>query len=193
MSDRTSYSQFRPGWFQSAGVVSTDLTEAKELRVRFDDDIECVLDFTEATKGELQAALADVDFLQRVSVDSERRLLVWPNGFEIDLDMLHATATLRHRELTLGPQDPETLTACFRLSVLYFADGDTETAMSVGEPLDEAPAEFVAGLAKRLLAETERELGTDDPRVQVFRDGLPDVFRAAGVFGDGKTAHEQAQ
>jgi hypothetical protein len=168
-------------------VLSADVSGSNELRVRFDDGVQCVRNFSDATEGELQADLADIDFLRRVSVDSERRMLVWPNGFGMDLDMVHATATLRQRELTLGPQHPETLAACFRLAYLYLAHGDTEAAMDVGKPLDEAPAEVVAAITKRLLGDLEHEFGTDDSRVQALRDALPAVFRAAGACGDANS------
>jgi hypothetical protein len=144
---------YRPAWFQSTGVLSVDVARSNELGVRFDDGIECVLNFSDATEGGLQADLADIDFLRRVNVDSERRMLVWPNGFEMDLDTVHATATLRQRELTLGPQHAETLAACLRLAYLYLVDGDTEAAMDVGKPFDEAPAEVMAEITKRLLAD----------------------------------------
>lgn len=183
MSDRPSYSRL-----QTASAASAELAGGDKLRVRFDDDIECVLDVSEAGRG---AAIADVEYLQRLSFDSERRKLVWPNGFEIDMDILHARATLRQREVALGPQHPDTLAARFLLACLYVAVGDTEVARDVGEPLDQAP-EVLQALAERFFADADRELGAGDPRAQAFRDGLVDVFRVAGGFGDGSTSHEQA-
>jgi hypothetical protein len=105
--------------------------------VRFDDDVECVLDLTEAT-NQGHGAFADLEYVQRVSIDAQRRKLVLPNGFEVDSDMLHAAAALEEFERTLGLEHPETLAARFRLAILYVAADDLESARAVGEPLDAA-------------------------------------------------------
>jgi hypothetical protein len=186
MADRPSYS-----WLQSAKVVSADLDEDDELRVRFDDDIECVLDLTEAT-NQGHGAFAELEYVQRVSIDAQRRKLVWPNGFEVDTDMLHAAAALEEFERTLGLEHPETLAARFRLALLYVAADDLESARAVGEPLDDAPEALVA-LTEQFLADVERERGADDPEVKAFRDGLHDALRAAGIRGTGATTDEQTR
>ncbi len=183
MADRPPYS-----WLQSAKVVSADLDEDDELRVRFEDDVECVLDLSEATNRG-PGAFADLEYVQRVSIDTQRRKLVWPNGFEVDTDMLHAAAALEQFERTLGLEHPETLAARYRLALLYVADGDLESARVVGEPLDDAPEVLVA-LTEQFLAEIERERGADDPEVKAFRDGLQDALRAAGIRGTGSTKDE---
>ncbi len=163
-------------WLQSADVLSADLVEGGELLVRFDDDIECVLDLSEAVKQEPGAALADPAFLELVSIDAERRKLVWPNGFEIDTDFLHGAAVVQQRQQALGPQHPETVAARFRLACLYLAAGDEESARAAGEGLDESP-EILIELAERFATDAEREFGPDDPRVKSFREGLADVSR----------------
>ena len=153
------------------------------MLVRFDDDSDVLLDLTAATKEGPGAALADPEYLARVNVDSDRRRLVWPNGFEVDIDVAHATGIVVQRQEDLGPEHPETLAARFYLACLYFADGDKDSARAVGKPLDDAP-DLVVELAARVMADAEREFGHDDPRVQALRDGIREIYREAGLPTD---------
>ncbi|HEX4056652.1 MAG TPA: DUF2442 domain-containing protein [Tepidisphaeraceae bacterium] len=59
------------------------------LRVRFDDDVEQVIDFQPILAGELLAPLRDLNIFNQVRIDSEVHTLVWPNGADFDPATLH--------------------------------------------------------------------------------------------------------
>ena len=65
------------------------------LRLSFVDGTEADLDLEDRVlgRGGVFAPLADVAYFGRVSVDPEARTLVWPNGLDLDPDVLYAEAT----------------------------------------------------------------------------------------------------
>lgn len=70
-------------------VVSFEIVGPHQLRVRFDDEAERVIDFQPVLAGELYAPLRDVELFNRVKIDSEVHTLVWPNGADFDPATLH--------------------------------------------------------------------------------------------------------
>lgn len=76
-----------------------DIVEARHLGehrlfLRFEDDVEGQLDLAPvlAFTGML-APLADPDYFAMVVVDPEAGTIVWPNGADLDPDMLYARIT----------------------------------------------------------------------------------------------------
>ena len=59
------------------------------LRVGFDDETEQLIDFRPILRGELFGPLSDLSLFNQVSIDSEVRTLVWPNGADFDPATLH--------------------------------------------------------------------------------------------------------
>ena len=59
------------------------------LRLTFDDGTECVLGLADELWGPMGEPLRDPAFFQQVRVDPELRTVVWPNGFDLDPDVLH--------------------------------------------------------------------------------------------------------
>ncbi len=70
-------------------VTQVDALEAYRLRLRFDDGSERVVDLTDTLWGPMAEPLRDPDYFRRVRVDPELRTIVWPNGFDLDPDVLH--------------------------------------------------------------------------------------------------------
>jgi hypothetical protein len=65
------------------------------LRLSFTDGTEAELDFANKVvgRGGVIAPLADVAYFGRVTIDPEARTLIWPNGLDLDPDVLYAEAT----------------------------------------------------------------------------------------------------
>lgn len=59
------------------------------LRVTFDDGSERVVDLTDDLWGPMGEPLRDPAYFRQVRVDAELRTVVWPNGFDLDPDVLH--------------------------------------------------------------------------------------------------------
>ena len=59
------------------------------LRLRFDDGAERVVDLSHVMFGPMGEPLKDPAFFRRVRVDAELRTVVWPNGFDLDPEVLH--------------------------------------------------------------------------------------------------------
>jgi hypothetical protein len=70
-------------------VTEAEPLEGHQLRLRFDDGSERVVDLTDVLWGEMGEPLRDLDYFQLVRVDPELRTVVWPNGFDLDPDVLH--------------------------------------------------------------------------------------------------------
>lgn len=67
--------------FQIAGPYTLDVT--------FDDGSDQVIDFRPVLGGELFGLLQDLDMFNRVIIDREVHMLVWPNGADFDPETLH--------------------------------------------------------------------------------------------------------
>ncbi len=59
------------------------------LTVRFDDGFERTIDFEPILLGPLFGALRDPSLFRRVRVDRDLGTLVWPNGADIDPNVLY--------------------------------------------------------------------------------------------------------
>ncbi len=59
------------------------------LRVRFDDDLEQVINFEPVLAGRLFRPLRDLNVFNQVRLDPEVHTLVWPNGADFDPATLH--------------------------------------------------------------------------------------------------------
>ena len=59
------------------------------LRLTFDDGSERLVDLADELWGPMGEPLRDPDYFRRVRVDRELRTVVWPNGFDLDPDVLH--------------------------------------------------------------------------------------------------------
>jgi hypothetical protein len=70
-------------------VTHAEAIDDHTLRLRFDDGVEREVDLSDAMHGPMGEPLRDPDFFRRVSVDAELRTVVWPNGFDLDPEVLH--------------------------------------------------------------------------------------------------------
>jgi Protein of unknown function (DUF2442) len=59
------------------------------LRLTFDDGTERVVDLADELRGPTGEPLRDQTYFRQVRVDPELRTVVWPNGFDLDPDVLH--------------------------------------------------------------------------------------------------------
>lgn len=72
-------------------VAVTDVQplEGHKLRLWFDDESERVVDLSDVLWGEMGEPLRDPGYFRLVRVAQELRTIVWPNGFDLDPDVLH--------------------------------------------------------------------------------------------------------
>jgi hypothetical protein len=70
-------------------VTTVQPLDGYSLRLGFDDGSERVVDLTDALWGPMGEQLRDPDYFRRVRVDPDLRTIVWPNGFDLDPDVLH--------------------------------------------------------------------------------------------------------
>lgn len=65
------------------------------LRLTFSNGEEAELDFATRIRGRggVFMLLEDMDYFAQVTVDPEARTLVWPNGVDLDPDVLYSEAT----------------------------------------------------------------------------------------------------
>jgi hypothetical protein len=70
-------------------VRSFEIVGAYTLHVRFDDNMEQLIDFRPVLAGELFGPLRDLSFFNQVQIDPEVHTLVWPNGADFDPATLH--------------------------------------------------------------------------------------------------------
>ena len=59
------------------------------LRLTFDDGSERVVELADELWGPMGEPLRDAAVFRQVRVDPELRTVVWPNGFDLDPDVLH--------------------------------------------------------------------------------------------------------
>ena len=59
------------------------------LRVSFDDRSSREIDFEPVLKGEMYGPLREPGLFSQVAIDPEVKTLVWPNGADMDPDVLH--------------------------------------------------------------------------------------------------------
>ena len=68
--------------------------ESLELRVRFVDGAEGTVDVSKLVRLDgVFAPLRDAEFFRLVSVNEDLRCVCWPNGADLDSDVLYSTIT----------------------------------------------------------------------------------------------------
>ncbi|MBA3866276.1 MAG: DUF2442 domain-containing protein [Solirubrobacterales bacterium] len=73
-------------------VTQVEPVDGFELRLRFSDDSERVVDLEPELWGPVFEPLkADPDLFRQVRVDAEIGTIVWPNGADMDPDVLHGS------------------------------------------------------------------------------------------------------
>lgn len=70
-------------------VTHVEPLEQHRLRLWFDDGSERVVDLAGVLWAEMGEPLRDPEYFRLVRVDTELRTIVWPNGFDLDPDVLH--------------------------------------------------------------------------------------------------------
>ena len=70
-------------------VTNVEPLDGYRLRLWFDDGTERAVDLTDDLWGPMAEPLRDPEVFRRVRVDPELRTIVWPNGFDMDPDVLH--------------------------------------------------------------------------------------------------------
>jgi len=70
-------------------VCAVEIVGPYTLRVQFTDNVEQVINFRPVLAGELYGPFLDPQLFNRVSIDSEVKTLVWPNGADFDPATLH--------------------------------------------------------------------------------------------------------
>lgn len=70
-------------------VTNVEPLDGYRLRLWFDDGTEREVDLTDDLWGPMAEPLRDPALFRRVRVDPELRTIVWPNGFDMDPDVLH--------------------------------------------------------------------------------------------------------
>ena len=91
-------------------VVSVEATGDYRLRLRFDDGVEGEVDVAAMVPFEgVFASLRDPKVFDAVMVDPVLGTICWPNGADLDPDVLYAVVTGQPiPDLTLRPADART-------------------------------------------------------------------------------------
>lgn len=70
-------------------VCAVEVVEPYTLRVQFTDNTEQIINLQPVLAGALYGPLLDLQLFNQVTVDSEVKTLVWPNGADFDPATLH--------------------------------------------------------------------------------------------------------
>jgi hypothetical protein len=70
-------------------VCAVEIVGPYTLRVQFTDNTEQIINLQPVLAGELYGPLLDLQLFNRVTIDSEVKTLVWPNGADFDPATLH--------------------------------------------------------------------------------------------------------
>lgn len=70
-------------------VVAVIPLEGSRLRLTFTDAVVREVDLSGDLWGPLAEPLQDPDYFRQVRVDPELGTVVWPNGYDLDPDVLH--------------------------------------------------------------------------------------------------------
>jgi len=86
-------------------VTSVRAFDDRRIHVRFEDGMEGILDVAERVGFTgIFAALSEADVFRQVAVNRELGTVVWPNGADLDPDVLYAwVAGLPSTEVALRP------------------------------------------------------------------------------------------
>ena len=74
-------------------VTTVEPLDGYKLRLIFDDGSKRVVDLTADLWGPMGEPLRDPAVFRQVRVDPELRTIVWPNGFDLDPDVLHGRSS----------------------------------------------------------------------------------------------------
>jgi Protein of unknown function (DUF2442) len=76
-------------------VVDVTYVDGFRLRLTFEDGTSSVVDFALHIQGRggQSAALNDLAYFQQVRVDRDLHTIVWPNGYDIDPEVLYSWAS----------------------------------------------------------------------------------------------------
>lgn len=74
-------------------IRSVEPLEGFVLRLAFDDDTVREIDLEPELWGPVFEPLRDTQLFRQVRVDEELGTIVWPNGADLDPDVLHGEAT----------------------------------------------------------------------------------------------------
>ncbi len=77
-------------------VVSVEPVDEDRLRIRFDDGLEGVVDVSRllAMSGVFEP-LRELSFFRQVQVHPELRVVCWPNGADLDSEVLYAKVSAK--------------------------------------------------------------------------------------------------
>jgi hypothetical protein len=70
-------------------VTSVEPLDGFRLRLAFTDGLFREVDLSNNLWGQMAEPLQDPDYFRQVSVDTELGTVVWPNGYDLDPDVLH--------------------------------------------------------------------------------------------------------
>jgi len=70
-------------------VTSVEPLDGFRLRLAFTDGLVREVDLSDDLWGQMAEPLQDPDYFRRVSVDPELGTVVWPNGYDLDPNVLH--------------------------------------------------------------------------------------------------------
>jgi hypothetical protein len=72
-----------------ARVTAVEPLEGFRLRLTFTDGLAREVDLSGDLWGPMAEPLQDPDYFRQVCVDPELGTVVWPNGYDLDPDVLH--------------------------------------------------------------------------------------------------------
>lgn len=73
-------------------VTSVTPLEGHRLRVEFADGLVREVNLADRLRGPMFEPLRDERYFRRVFVDPDTRTVAWPNGLDLDPDVLHGDA-----------------------------------------------------------------------------------------------------
>lgn len=75
-------------------VVSATVLEGYQVKLRFKDGVEGIVDISKMVKfSGVFAPLTDYNYFSKMSVNPDLGTISWPNGADIDPDVLYAAIT----------------------------------------------------------------------------------------------------
>lgn len=70
-------------------IISVEPLDGFRLRLAFTDGLVREVDLSDDLWGQMAEPLQDPNYFRQVSVDTELGTVVWPNGYDLDPDVLH--------------------------------------------------------------------------------------------------------
>ncbi len=65
------------------------ITAPYTIEIEFEDGVRRTINFLPLLKGEVYGPLKNLDFFNRVKLDTEAKTIVWPNGADFDPALLY--------------------------------------------------------------------------------------------------------